>query len=65
MKKLAPSSDPVLHNGTLYAAAQLVVDGFGGGALPMIERFGARAQSGAFYPAIWGASNMGKLYFLS
>jgi len=62
VKKLAPSSDPVPHNGTLYAA-RLVVDGFGGSTNPMIERFGARAQSGDFYPAIWGASNIGKLYF--
>jgi hypothetical protein len=59
---LAPSADPVPHNGELYAAT-LMVDGFGGNANPMIERFGARAQSGAFYPSIWGASNMGKLYF--
>lgn len=62
VKNLAPSSDPVPHNGTLYAAT-LFVDGFGGNANPMIERFGARAQSGDYYPAIWGASNMGKLYF--
>ncbi|MFN8032125.1 MAG: DUF1942 domain-containing protein [Mycobacterium sp.] len=59
---LAPSSDPVPHRGTLYAA-NLVVDGFGTGTPPMIERFGARAQSGDFYPSIWGASNMDKLYF--
>ena len=62
VKRLAPSNDPVPHNGTLYAAS-LMVDGFGTGTPPMIERFGARAQSGDFYPAIWGASNMGKLYF--
>ncbi|WP_319432046.1 DUF1942 domain-containing protein [Mycobacterium sp. RTGN5] len=60
--KLAPSSDPVPHNGTLYAA-KLVVDGFGGGYPASIERFGARAESGSFYPSIWGASNAGKLYF--
>ncbi len=60
--KLAPSSDAVPHNGTLYAA-KLVVDGFGGGYPPSIERFGARAESGSFYPSIWGASNAGKLYF--
>lgn len=59
---LAPSGDPVPHNGTLYAA-RLSVDGFGGNANPMIERFGARAQSGTFYPSIWGASNMSVLYF--
>lgn len=60
--RLKPSNDPVPHNGKLYSAA-LMVDGFGTGTAPMIERFGARAQSGDFYPAIWGASNMGKLYF--
>jgi Domain of unknown function (DUF1942) len=59
---LAPSTDPVPHNGTLYAAT-LIVDGFGGNTNPQIERFGARAQSGDFYPSIWGASNTGKLYF--
>ena len=59
---LAPSSDPVPHNGRLYAAT-LVVDGFGGNYPPFIERFGAKAQSGDFYPSIWGASNVGKLYF--
>lgn len=56
------SNDPVPHNGDLYSA-KLVVDGFGGNTNPMIERFGARAQSGEFYPAIMGASNLGKLYF--
>lgn len=56
--KLAPSKDPVPHNGTLYAAALNVT-----GGPAMIERFGARAENGAFYPSIWGASNMGKLYF--
>lgn len=55
---LGPSNDPVPHNGKLYAAS-LNVTGFPA----MIERFGARAEDGAFYPAIWGASNMGKLYF--
>lgn len=50
------------HSGKLYAA-KLVVDGFGGSFPPFIERFGARAQSGDFYPSIWGASNNGKLYF--
>jgi len=57
-----PSKDPVPHNGTLYSA-RLFVDGFGGNANPMIERFGARAQKGAFYPSIRGASNMNMLYF--
>lgn len=60
--KLAPSSDPVPHNGRLYAAT-LTIDGFGGAYPPFIERFGARAESGDFYPSIWGASNVGKLYF--
>lgn len=60
--KLAPSSDAVPHNGTLYAA-KLVVDGFGANYPIFIERFGARAESGDFYPSIWGASNAGKLYF--
>ena len=50
------------HNGTLYAA-RLFVDGFGGNANPQIERFGARAESGDFYPAIPGYSNLDKLYF--
>ena len=59
---LAPSSDPVPHNGRLYAA-KLTIDGFGGNYPPFIERFGARAESGAFYPSIWGASNGSKLYF--
>ncbi|MCB9442400.1 MAG: DUF1942 domain-containing protein [Mycolicibacterium sp.] len=60
--KLAPSKDPVPHNGKLYAAT-LAVDSFGGFAPPFIERFGARAQDGTYYPSIWGASNMSKLYF--
>jgi hypothetical protein len=60
--KLRPSSDPVPHNGKLYAA-KLTIDGFGGNYPPFIERFGARAESGDFYPSIWGASNGGKLYF--
>ncbi len=60
--KLMPSSDPVPHNGTLYAA-KLTIDGLGGSYPPFIERFGARAESGDFYPSIWGASNVGKLYF--
>ncbi len=59
---LAPSNDPVPHNGKLYAA-KLVVDGFGGNYPPMIERFGARARSGQYYPSIGGASNTSKLYF--
>ncbi len=62
VKNLAPSNAPVPHNGTLYAA-RLFVDGFGGNANPHIERFGARAESGDFYPAIPGYSNLDKLYF--
>ncbi len=57
-----PSKAPVPHNGTLYSA-RLFVDGFGGNANPMIQQFGARAQKGAFYPSIQGASNMNMLYF--
>ncbi len=60
--KFGPSNDPVPHSGKLYSAT-LVVDGFGTGTPAMIERFGARAQSSAYYPSIWGASNMNKLYF--
>lgn len=60
--KLKPSSDPVPHNGRLYSA-KLTIDGFGGSYPPFIERFGARAESGDFYPSIWGASNGGRLYF--
>lgn len=59
---LKPSSDPVPHNGQLYSA-KLKVNGYGTNTDPMIGRFGARAESGAYYPAIWGASNMNKLYF--
>lgn len=62
VKDFGPSNDPVPHNGTLYSA-KLYVDGFGGNANPMIERFGARAIKGAFYPSIRGASNMNMLYF--
>jgi hypothetical protein len=59
---LGPSSDPVPHNGQLYSA-KIKINGYGGNADPMIGRFGARALSGVFYPAIGGASNMNKLYF--
>lgn len=59
--KLAPSNDPVPHNGTLYSA-KLIIDNFSG-ANPMIERFGARAEEGAFYPVILGASTLDTLYF--
>ncbi len=57
-----PSSDPVPHNGKLFAA-NLWIDGFGTNTNPMIERFGARTKKGIFYPAIRGASNMNRLYF--
>ena len=60
--KLRPSNAAVPHNGKLYSA-KLNVNGYGGMADPGIGRFGARAESGVFYPAIWGASNMNKLYF--
>ena len=59
---LRPSTAPVPHNGQLYSA-KLMIDGFGGNTDPMIGRFGARAESGTFYPAIAGASNGSKLYF--
>jgi hypothetical protein len=59
---LRPSSAPVPHNGQLYSA-KVKINGYGGMADPMIGRFGARAESGAYYPAIWGASNGNKLYF--
>jgi hypothetical protein len=59
---LDPSTAPVPHNGTLYEA-RLVVDGFGTNTNPMVERFGARALSGEFYPAIQGASNTDMLFF--
>ncbi len=59
---LRPSNAPVPHNGKLYSA-KIKVNGYGGMADPAILRFGARAESGAYYPAIWGASNTNKLYF--
>ena len=59
---LKPSDAPVPHNGKLYSA-MLTIDGFGGNTDPMIGRFGARSESGIFYPAISGASNGSKLYF--
>jgi hypothetical protein len=62
VKDFGPSNDPVPHNGTLYSA-KLYIDYFGGNYNPMIDRFGARALKGAFYPAIRGASNVNMLYF--
>lgn len=60
--KFGPSKDPVPHNGKLFSA-NLKVDTFGGSAPLMIERFGARALNGAYFPVISGASNPTKLYF--
>lgn len=62
VSKFGPSKDPVPHNGKLYEAT-LKIDNFGGFAPAMIERFGARALNGVYFPSIWGASNMNKLYF--
>jgi Domain of unknown function (DUF1942) len=70
---LTPSSAPVPHNGTLYAAT-VKVEGLGGWATPLIPLFNARAQSGANYRVISnapdgppaappGGSTTGKLYF--
>jgi hypothetical protein len=70
---LTPSSAPVPHNGTLYAAT-VKVEGLGGWAAPLIPLFNARAQSGANYRVIAnapdgppaappGGSTTGKLYF--
>ncbi len=55
---LKPSNDPVAHNGKLYSAKLKVT-----GGIPIITGFGARAESGDYYPAIFGASNPNKLYF--
>lgn len=46
-----PSSDPVDHNGQLYAAT-LTVQTYGATVDPRISGFGARAESGDFYPVI-------------
>jgi len=70
VKSLAPSSDPVPHNGQLYAA-KVKVEGLGGWAIPVIPMFNARAESGQTYrviggdvpPAAPGATTTGKLYF--
>lgn len=59
---LGPSDDPVAHNGQLYAA-KLLINGYGLNTDPQIGRFGARAESGIFYPVISDASNGNKLYF--
>lgn len=60
--ELAPSNAPIPHRGTLYSAG-LIIENFGGFFPPGIERFGARAQDGAFYPVILGPSNGSRLYF--
>lgn len=70
VKGLAPSADPVPHNGQLYAA-KVKVEGLGGWAIPVIPMFNARAESGQSYrviggdvpPAAPGATATGKLYF--
>ena len=67
---LSPSSDPVPHNGQLYAAT-VKVEGLGGWATPLVPLFNARAESGANYrvigggvaPAPPGGSTTGTLYF--
>jgi Domain of unknown function (DUF1942) len=70
---LSPSSDPVPHNGQLYAAT-VTVEGLGGWATPLVPLFNARAESGQNYrvianapggPAVAppGGSTTGKLYF--
>jgi len=50
---LSPSSDPVPHNGQLYAAT-VKVEGLGGWATPLVPLFNARAESGANYRVISG-----------
>jgi hypothetical protein len=67
---LSPSSDPVPHNGQLYAAT-VTVEGLGGWATPVVPLFNARAEGGANYrvigggvpPAPPGGSTTGTLYF--
>jgi hypothetical protein len=68
---LVPSSDPVPHNGRLYAAT-LVVDAMGVWANPVIPMFNARAEDGSNYRIIAnagpesappGGSSTGTLYF--
>jgi hypothetical protein len=70
VKGLAPSSDPVPHNGQLYAA-NVKVEGLGGWANPFTPFFNARAESGANYriiggdvpPAPPGGTTTGRIYF--
>ena len=70
-----PSSDAVAHNGQLFSAT-LAVQTFGSDQNPNIQRFGARAESGDFYPVLLDAPGSfgngpigpdglvtGKLYF--
>lgn len=72
VRDLAPSSDPVPHNGQLYEAT-LTVDAFGNWANPMIHMFNARAESSQMYRLVSatgvgaavppGGSVTGTLYF--
>lgn len=70
VKGLAPSSDPVPHDGQLYAAT-VNVEGLGGWANPFTSFFNARAESGANYRVIGGdlpsappgGTTTGTLYF--
>jgi Domain of unknown function (DUF1942) len=71
VKDLVKSSDPVPHNGQLYAAT-LVVDSTGVWAYPMVGMFNARSQGGDNYRVIAnagpdaappGGSSTGTLYF--
>ena len=72
VRNLAPSADPVPHNGQLYEAT-VTVDAFGSWATPMIPMFNARAESSAMYGVLAdagvggavppGGSTTGKLYF--
>jgi hypothetical protein len=56
---LNPSSDAVPHNGQLYEATLTFEPP---GAIPIVPRFNARAESGVNYRVIGGAVP-GKLYF--
>lgn len=70
-----PSSDAVGHDGQLFAAT-LTVQTYGSEQNPQVQRFGARAESGDFYPVLLNAPGgfgagpigpdgvvTGKLYF--
>ena len=45
VRDLSPSSDPVPHNGQLYAAT-VTVDAFGSGVTPMVSMFNAAPSTG-------------------